>query len=212
MPVKILVVDDHEVIRTGLASLLSGDNLKVVAEASTSAQAVKLAGKHKPDVILLDLRLADSDGLEAIAKLKKAAPNAKVIILSAHENPTYVARAVACGASDYLLKSASRSELLTAISAAAAGKSPSSVGKLAAIAQAMAKREAVDVDDGAIWLTGRETQVLRHVALGLSNKEIGYALEISIETAKEHVQNLFRKLSVTHRTQAAVWALKRRLV
>jgi DNA-binding NarL/FixJ family response regulator len=212
MPVKLLVVDDHEVVRTGLVSLLSGSNVKIVAEASSSAEAVKMASKHKPDVILLDIRMPDGDGLDAMEKIKKSAPNASVVVLSTYDNPTYVARAVASGASDYMLKGASRSELLTAINAAADGKSPSSVGELAKVAGSMAKRNTVEIDGGEISLTNRETQVLRHVALGLSNKEIAHALDISIETVKEHVQNILRKIAVTDRTQAAVWAVKKGLV
>jgi DNA-binding NarL/FixJ family response regulator len=212
MPVKLLVVDDHEVVRTGLASLLSGSNVKIVAEASSSAEAVKMASKHKPDVILLDIRMPDGDGLDAMEKIKKSAPHASVVVLSTYDNPTYVARAVASGASDYMLKGASRSELLTAINAAADGKSPSNVGELAKVAGSMAKRNTVEIDGGEISLTNRETQVLRHVALGLSNKEIAHALDISIETVKEHVQNILRKIAVTDRTQAAVWAVKKGLV
>jgi DNA-binding NarL/FixJ family response regulator len=212
MAVKLLVVDDHEVVRTGIASLLSGSNVKIVAEASTSAEAVKMASKHKPDVILLDIRMPDGDGLDAMEKIKKSAPHASVVVLSTYDNPTYVARAVAAGAADYMLKGASRSELLTAINAAADGKSPCSVGELAKVAGAMAKRNTVDIDGGEISLTNRETQVLRHVALGLSNKEIASALDISIETVKEHVQNILRKVAVTDRTQAAVWAVKKGLV
>lgn len=212
MPVKVLVVDDHEVVRTGIASLLSGSNVKIVAEAGTSAEAVKMANKHKPDVILLDIRLPDGDGLDVMPKLKKYAPKASVVVLSTYDNPTYVARAVASGACDYMLKGSSRNELLTAIHAAADGKSPCSVGEMAKVASSMAKRSTVEIDDGEITLTNRETQVLRHVALGLSNKEVATALEISIETVKEHVQNILRKIAVTDRTQAAVWAVKKGLV
>jgi DNA-binding NarL/FixJ family response regulator len=212
MSVKVLVVDDHEVVRTGLSSLFSGSNVKIVAEASTGAEGAKMAAKHKPDVILLDIRMPDVDGLEAMAKIRKSSPNSSVVVLSTYDNPTYVARAVAAGASDYVLKGSSRNELISAITAAATGKSPSVSGELARVASAMAKKNTVDIDDGEISLTNRETQVLRHVALGLSNKEIGQALSISVETVKEHVQNILRKVAVTDRTQAAVWAVKKGLV
>jgi DNA-binding NarL/FixJ family response regulator len=171
-----------------------------------------MANKHKPDVILLDIRLPDGDGLDAMPKLKKSAPKAAVVVLSTYDNPTYVARAVASGACDYMLKGASRHDLLSAISAAAGGTSPCSAGEMAKIAGTMAQRNTVDIDNGEISLTNRETQVLRHVALGLSNKEVAGALEISIETVKEHVQNILRKIAVTDRTQAAVWAVKKGLV
>jgi DNA-binding NarL/FixJ family response regulator len=212
MPVKVLVVDDHEVVRTGLSSLLSGSNVKIVAEAGSNSEATKMANKHKPDVILLDIRLPDGDSIDSMPKLKKAAPDAAVVILSTYDNPTYVARAITAGADDYMLKGSSRQDLLTAIQAAASGKGPSSAGEMGRVAEAMGKRSTVEIDEGGITLTNRETQVLRHIALGLSNKEIATALEISIETVKEHVQNLLRKVAVADRTQAAVWAVKKGLV
>ena len=210
MSVKVLVADDHEVVRTGLASLLSGSDVKIVAEAANGAEAVKLAMKHKPDVALLDIRMPGTDGLEALDKIHRQLPNTRVVMLSTYDNPTYVARAVALGASDYVLKGASRQELISTITAAAAGKSPSNKGELSRVAGAMSKNPSNSKED--IPLTNRETQVLRHVALGLSNKEIGRSLSISIETVKEHVQNILRKFAVTDRSQAAVWAVRKGLV
>jgi DNA-binding NarL/FixJ family response regulator len=131
-------------------------------------------------------------------------------MLSTYDNPTYIARAVALGAADYALKGSSREDLITTIVAAAAGESPSRAGELKKIAAAMKVRQAIDDDD--VPLTQRETQVLRHVALGLSNREIGKSLEISVETVKEHVQNILRKIAVSDRTQAAVWAVRKGLV
>jgi DNA-binding NarL/FixJ family response regulator len=211
MIVKLLVADDHEVVRSGLASLLAGSEIKIVAEAANGAEAVKLAVKHKPDVVLLDIRMPDSDGLEALDKIHREVPNTRVVMLSTYDNPTYVARSVALGASDYVLKGASRQELISTITAAAEGKCPSDTGQLQKIAGAMSKHVSAPNGD-AVPLTNRETQVLRHVALGLSNKEIGRSLTISIETVKEHVQNILRKIAVTDRTQAAVWAVRKGLV
>jgi DNA-binding NarL/FixJ family response regulator len=211
MSVKVLVADDHQVVRTGLASLFAGTDVKIVAEASNGAEAVKMAMKHKPDVALLDIRMPDSDGLEALDKIHRQLPNVRVVMLSTYDNPTYVARAVALGACDYVLKGASRQELISTITAAAAGKAPSPRGELHRVAGAMSKNPPTNGSKD-IPLTNRETQVLRHVALGLSNKEIGRSLAISIETVKEHVQNILRKISVTDRTQAAVWAVRKGLV
>jgi DNA-binding NarL/FixJ family response regulator len=208
--VNLLVADDHEVVRTGLASLLEGSDIKIVGEAANGSEAVKLALKHRPDVVLLDIRMPDVDGLEALDKIHRQVPESRVVVLSTYDNPTYVARAVALGASDYVLKGASRQELIATITAAAEGKSPSHRGELQRVAGAMSNT-AVATDEG-VPLTHRETQVLRHVALGLSNKEIGRSLTISIETVKEHVQNILRKISVTDRTQAAVWAVRKGLV
>ncbi|MBI3838841.1 MAG: response regulator transcription factor, partial [Planctomycetia bacterium] len=104
MTVKLLVADDHEVVRTGLSSLLAGSEIKIIAEAANGAEALKMAVKHKPDVVLLDIRMPDTDGLEALDKIHREVPNTRVVMLSTYDNPTYVARAVALGACDYVLK------------------------------------------------------------------------------------------------------------
>jgi DNA-binding NarL/FixJ family response regulator len=210
MSVRLLVCDDHEVIRMGLASLLAGTDIQIIAEAANSKEALRLAQKDKPDVILLDIRMPDGDGLSTLEKLRAKVPECKVVMLSTYDNPTYVARSVALGAADYILKGAPRDDLVTTIMAAAAGESPSRCGELKKIAATMKVRQVLDDDD--IPLTQRETQVLRHVALGLSNREIGRSLEISVETVKEHVQNILRKIAVSDRTQAAVWAVRKGLV
>ena len=209
MSIKVVVADDHEVVRKGLASLLAGSDVKIVGEASNPNEAAKVTSKQKPDVLLLDIRLGEHDGLEALDRIHRQSPNVKVVILSTYDNPTYVARAVALGASDYVLKGATRQEILSVITAAADGKSPAPAGEMARVASTMAKTTRAGDE---YPLTPRETQVLRHIALGLSNKEIGRSLAISIETVKEHVQNILRKITVTDRTQAAVWAVKRGLV
>ena len=210
MSVRLLVADDHEVIRKGLATLLAGSTIEIVAEAASGKEAIVEAEKCKPDVILLDIRMPDGDGLSTLEKLRTVVPDSRVVMLSTYDNPTYIARAVALGASDYVLKGSSREDLVTTIETAAAGESPSRAGELRRIASAMKVRQVIDDDD--VPLTQRETQVLRHVALGLSNKEIGRSLEISVETVKEHVQNILRKIAVSDRTQAAVWAVRRGLV
>lgn len=211
MTVKVLVADDHEVVRTGIASLLAGSDIKIVAEAQNGKEAIKLAVKHKPDVVLMDIRMPDCDGLDALDKIHRELPDTRVVMLSTYDNPTYVARSVALGASDYVLKGASRQQLISTITGAASGKAPSSTGELQRVAGAMSKNFTVK-NQQEVPLTNRETQVLRHVALGLSNKEIGRSLGISIETVKEHVQNILRKIAVTDRTQAAVWAVRKGLV
>lgn len=206
MSIEVLVVDDHEIIRRGLQSIFKDTGIRVSGEASSIAQAVRQARKLKPDVILLDVLFGSDDSLDAIKRLRSATPRAKVVILSAFDNPTYVARAVSAGAHDYLLKAASRAELVAAVTGAAAGAPPSRAGELKRMATAMSKQHAT-VGSG-IRLTPRETQVLRLIAMGLSNMEIAGSLQISIETVKEHVQNLLRKTSLNDRTQAAVWALR----
>ena len=210
MAVKILIADDHEVVRTGLRSLLAGTDIKIVAEAATGQAAVRLALKHEPDVVLLDIRMPDGDGLNALGRIKLERPEMPVLMLSTYDNPTYVARAVALGANGYLLKGTSRDKLISAIQVAAKGESAWTREELRRVTGALATpRLAADVE---VPLTQRESEVLRQLAYGLTNKEIALALHISYETVKEHVQHILRKIGVTDRTQAAVWAVRKGLV
>lgn len=206
MAIKVLVVDDHDIIKHGLQSVFKDSDIRVCGEASSSDEAVRQVRKLRPDVVLLDVLLEAGDSLDTVKRLRSAAPGTRVVMLSAFDNPTYVARAVSAGAHDYLLKTASRAEIIAAVSGAAEGSPPSRAGELKRMATSMSKRQASV--EGGIPLTPRETQVLRLVAMGLSNQEIADSLEISIETVKEHVQNLLRKTSLNDRTQAAVWALR----
>jgi len=210
MTIKVVIADDHEVVRSGLSSLLKGSDIEVVAEAADGKEAVAAAEQHVPDVVLLDIRMPDYDGLKALEEIRTKCPSARVIMLSTYDNPTYVARSVALGASDYILKGSERDELVSAIRGAMAGQSPSSDSIMQKVKRSMTRRQEPVHDD--IPLTNREMQVLRHVALGLSNREIGHSLGISIETVKEHVQNILRKVHVNDRTQAAVWAVRKGLV
>jgi len=206
MSIKVLVVDDHEIVRKGLVSVLKESSSRVCGEAATAEEAVRLARKLKPDVILLDVLLDGGDSLDSLKRLRAAAPDARIVMLSAYDNPTYVARAVSGGAHDYLLKTATRAEIIAAITGAAEGATPSRAGQLRRMASTMSRRESSS--GGGVQLTPRETQVIRLLAMGLSNQEIADALDISVETVKEHVQNLLRKISLGDRTQAAVWALR----
>jgi DNA-binding NarL/FixJ family response regulator len=210
MSVKLLIADDHEVVRSGLKSLLAGTDIKIVAEASTGEQAVRLALKHEPDVVLLDIRMPEGDGLNALGRIKLDRPNMPIMMLSTYDNPTYEARAVALGACGFLLKGVSRDKLVEAIHSAAAGQSAWTRDELRRVTGALATpRLAADVE---VPLTQRESEVLRQLAYGLTNKEIALALHISYETVKEHVQHILRKIGVSDRTQAAVWAVRKGLV
>ena len=206
MAITVLIADDHEVIRRGVEVLLESSHFRVVASAASVAQLVRLARKHQPDVVLLDVRLGDEDGLDAIRRVRSAAPKTRSIVFSAFDNPTYVARAVAAGANDYLLKTADRDTLLAALDNAVADGPPTRTGMLRSVAASMTKRDAPG--DANVPLTPRELQTLRLIAMGLSNREIAATMGISVETVKEHVQNMLRKTSLHDRTQAAVWALR----
>jgi len=210
MAIKIVIADDHEVVRSGLKSLLAGTDIQIVAEATTGEQAVKLAMKHNPQVLLLDVRMKDGDGLNALGRMKLDRPELPVLMFSAFDNPTYVARAVALGANGYLLKGESRDAVIAAIRKAAAGESLWTREELRRVTGALATpRLSADIE---VPLTQRESEVLRQLALGLTNKEIALALDISYETVKEHVQHILQKIGVSDRTQAAVWAVRKKLV
>jgi DNA-binding NarL/FixJ family response regulator len=210
MAIDILVADDHEVVRMGLKSLLEGTDIRIVAEATGGNAAVKLALKHRPNVVLLDVRMPDGDGLNCLARIKLDLPDTPVIMFSAFENPTYIARAVALGAAGYLSKNAGRSEIIDAILTAARGDTIWSREELRRVTGALAgPRSGADAD---VSLTKRESEVLKQLAFGLTNKEIAQSLGISYETVKEHVQHILRKVGVADRTQAAVWAVRKDLV
>jgi len=208
--ISLLVAYPKELIRAGLRAMLAGSSVKIVGEASDAKSTLTLAKKHKPDVVLLDVAIPGGDAFELVTKLAKSLPATKFILLSVLDNPTYMARARAVGAAHCLLKDVSQKELVTAIENAAAGKPAAGTGSFAKVTASMQERDSRAARDAGV--TPREEQVLRHVALGLSNDEIARSLEISVETVKEHVQNLLRKLAVNDRTQAAVWAVKLGLV
>jgi DNA-binding NarL/FixJ family response regulator len=207
---RVLIADDHEVVRSGFGSLLSGTEFEVVAGAATGEEAIRLTERHQPDLVVLDIRMTNSDGLTALGRIKADHPELPVLMLSTYDNPTYIARSVTLGAAGYVLKGASREELLGALRKAAAGESAWSREEMRRLTGALTTpRLAADVD---VPLTQRESEVLRLLALGLTNKEIGQSLHISYETVKEHVQHILRKLGVADRTQAAIWAVRKKLV
>lgn len=210
MSIRLIIADDHPVVRSGLRTLFSGTDIEIIAEATTGEEAVKLTDKQKPDLVLLDIRMGESDGLNALARIKLNKPKIPVLVLSTYDNPTYVARAVALGASGYLMKGLKRDQLLAAIRRVAEGGDAWTREELRRVTGALATpRVAGDVE---VPLTQRENEVLKQLALGLTNKEIATTLGISYETVKEHVQHVLRKIGVTDRTQAAVWAVRKGLV
>ena len=204
--ITLLVAYHKELFRTGLRSMLAGSGLNIGGEAADAPSTRTLAKKHMPAVVLLDAAIPGGDAFDLVATLSKTMPATKFVILSANDNPTYMARARAVGAANCLLKDVSPKELVAAIENAANGKPVSASARFAKVAASMDPRDDRAARDSG--LTPRESQVLSHVAFGLSNDEIARSLQISVETVKEHVQNLLRKLAVRDRTQAAVWAVK----
>lgn len=208
--ISLLIADDHQVVRLGLKNLLEGSNISVVGEATSGDEVLSKVATLKPTAVLLDVRMPGGDGLHILGRLKLDYPELPVLILSTYDNPTYVARAVALGASGYLLKSDNRQRLIECIEMAVRGESVWTREELRRVTGALATPRVVS--DVEVPLTQRESEVLRQLANGLTNKEIANTLNISYETVKEHVQHILRKIGVSDRTQAAVWAVLKGLV
>ena len=201
--IRILIADDHAVVREGLAAMIARRaDMQVAAEAEDGRRAVELARQLKPDVILMDLRMPEMGGVEAITHIRAARPEARIIVLTTYDGDEDIYRALQAGAEAYLLKDTPRDELLEAIRAVHAGQKR--------IPSEVAAKLAVRLTAEA--LTPRELEVLKLIVAGRSNKEIGAALGIAEGTVKIHVNNLLGKLGVTDRTQAVTEALKRGIV
>lgn len=201
--IRVLVVEDHNVVRQGLVALLkvAGD-IEVVGEAADGIEAIAQFRKHQPDIALIDLRLPRLGGVDAITAIRKEAPHARFIVLTTYDGDEDIYRALKAGAKAYLLKGMSSEELMAAIRAVHAGKSH--------IPPAIAERLAERM--GSEELTKREYDVLEQIVRGRSNKEIGTELDISEATVKTHINSLLAKLGVTDRTQAATAAIRRGIV
>lgn len=205
--IRILIADDHFVVRQGLAALLVARNgMQVVGEAATGAQAVDLARSLQPDVILMDLIMPELDGTEAIVQIKQQDPDARILVLTSFSEREKVLAALQAGALGYLLKDSSPDELFFAIRSVHRNN--------LVIPQELAKDLMRPAPPAAaeIQFTPRELEVLRLLAQGQSNREIGVALHISATTVRSHVSNILMKLNVTNRTQAAMAAQERKLL
>jgi DNA-binding NarL/FixJ family response regulator len=209
--IRVLVVDDHPMVREGLRSMLDGSEIEIVTEAGTAAAAVEAAERDRPDVILLDIELADGDGLSVLAEIKDRMPGARVLIVTMHDESRLVRQAIAAGAAGYVLKGVSRRELLAAIRAVRDGESvldPELLRGLVAAAPVEPRLGPRPADQ----LTAVDCDVLRLVAQGLTNREIAGRMRWSVATAKKYVQRILGKLGVSDRTQAAVEAMRIRLL
>ena len=201
-PLSVLIADDHPVVREGLRGMLAVDPaIRVVAEASSGAEAIVMARRHQPDVVLMDLRMPDGDGVQATAGILAALPGTRIVVLTTYETDSDIVRAVEAGATGYLLKDTPQQDLLSAIRAAARGETvlgPTVAGRLVS----HLRKPAVEP------LSGRETEVLALVARGQTNADIGRALFISEATVKTHLLRAFGKLGVSDRTAAVTRALE----
>ncbi len=201
-PIRLIIADDHPVVRTGLRGMLAGQpDLDVVGEAATGVEAVSLAERLQPDVVLMDLRMPEMDGVSAIAEIRARQPEAQILVLTTYDSDADILPAVEAGATGYLLKDAPREELFRAIRAAARGEAvlaPSVAARL------LGRMRTPDQEA----LSAREIEVLSLVSQGASNKEIGRRLHISEATVKSHLIRIYGKLGVADRTSAVTTALR----
>jgi len=201
--IRVLIVDDHPLARAGLEHLLGAlDDITVVGAAGGGGEAVRLAGEHAPDVVLMDLEMPGMDGIETTQALRAGQPGAAVVVLTSFSDRERILAALDAGAVGYLLKDADPDELARAIRAAARGEAP---------LHPLAARELLDRHREGPQLTDRESEILALVAQGLPNKLIARRLAISERTVKGHLTRVFERIGVTDRTQAALWARDHRL-
>lgn len=210
-PVTVILADDHAIWRGGVASLLEDTEFRVVAQATSGREAVEQTQKFRPDIVLMDIRMAGGDGLEALVSIKRELPRTAVVMLTTYDNPTYLARAVAGGATGYLLKGIEINGFLAALRAVAGGEMLLSREELKRSLHAIDER-TTDAAQLIQPLSRRETQVLQLLATGLSNREIAAILFVAESTIKTHVEHIIGKVGVSDRVQAAVWAARQGLV
>jgi DNA-binding NarL/FixJ family response regulator len=203
MTIRVVTADDHAVVRAGIAAMIANEpDIEVVAEAGDGAEAVALYESHRPDVMLIDLRMPNMDGVAAIRAIRSADENARLLALTTYDGDADIHRALSAGAAAYLVKDVLGAELVRAVRNVAAGKRvipPAVAGKLAEFTP-------------RIELTQREVEVLRLVAKGLRNKEIARVIGRTEGTVKVHVKNIHEKLGVADRTEAVTLALQRGII
>jgi DNA-binding NarL/FixJ family response regulator len=211
---RLAIVDDHDLAREGLKDMLADEpEIEVVGEASNGREALLLCSRLNPDLMLMDVRMPEMDGLAATQEIKQRYPSVSVLVVTMHENPDYLLEALKAGAAGYVLKDARQEEIVAAVRAVREGESPLDpelaarlLRRLASesVGQARGRRGQVPVD----VLTPREREVLELMKLGRTNRQIAQDLVISIGTAKNHVEHIIAKLGVSDRTQAVVKALE----
>ena len=208
--IRVVIADDHPVVREGLAAMLEREpDLEVVGEARDGQEAIEQVAALRPDVVLMDLQMPRVDGVEAIRQIRERHGGVHVLVLTTYGDDESIFRGIEAGARGYLLKDAPRDELFRAVRAVARGESLLQPAVATRLLNRVARRPAQPAPE---TLTERELEVLRLLARGAANKEIGAALHISESTVKTHVANIFQKLDVGDRTEAVTVALRRGLL
>lgn len=211
MSIKIMIVDDHSMVREGLKNLLElEENIEVIEQAENGIDCLEKLEKVSPDVLLLDINMPSMDGLEVLSNLKKKNSEVKVLLLTAHNESEYLVKAVELGIHGYVLKDAPSSVLVEAINSIYQGETfiQPSLGSILNDKIKEKEQDQAKIDS----LTKRELEVLKLLSVGMYNKEIGEKLKITERTIKNHVSNIFKKIGVSDRTQAAVFAIRNSLI
>ena len=211
MSTKVMIADDHSLIREGIKQLLEFDgSMEVVSEAANGIECLDKLEDSVPDILLLDINMPNKNGLEVLDEIKRKEYDIKVLILTVHNELEYLLKAVDIGVDGYILKDSRSDELKRAIQSVLAGENYIQASLIPALNNRLANR---DIDKDKIdSLTSRELEVLIQVANGMINKEIATSLNISERTVKNHVSNIFKKIDVSDRTQAAVFAIKNNII
>lgn len=210
--VKVLLVDDHDLLRRGIKTMLETEGVAVVGEASDGTKVLAMVEELMPDVVLIDVIMPNKDGIEATREIRDSFPNVGVVVLSGHDDQQFVFDALKAGASGYLLKTAELDEVVTTVRSVAAGEGrldPGLAGKVLTEFKAYQKAE---VGDGYQPLTPREREILQLMSEGLPNKTIANRLSISERTVTTHVANTYSKLHVNNRVSAIQEAMRRRIL
>lgn len=211
MSIKVILADDHAMIREGMRNLLEFDgSIKVISEANDGEECLEMLKTVVPDILLLDINMPKKNGLDVLAAIKKQKINTKVIILTVHNEVDYLIKAIDLGVDGYMLKDLPSSELMKAIDSVFKGEQYIQPDLIPLFNNRLISR---DIDSAKVdSLTSRETEVLILIAKGMFNKEIADSLDISERTVKNHISNIFKKIEVADRTQAAVFAIKNNLI
>jgi two-component system response regulator DevR len=210
-PLRVLIVDDHEVVRQGIAALLArGRGFDVVAEAGTTAEAVEQARRYEPDIVVMDVRLPDGSGIDACREIRAERPATRVVMLTSYADEEAVLSAIVAGASGYLLKQVRARDLVTALDAVARGESLLDPAVTARVLERVRRIATADTDDDLAALTTQEQKILLLVAEGRTNKEIAAEVFLSDKTVKNYVSSILSKLNLERRAQAAAYMARRR--
>jgi two-component system, NarL family, response regulator NreC len=211
--VRVLLADDHSIVRRGLRGLLEAAGQSVVAEASDGLEALNLCEEHRPDLVILDIGMPKLSGIEVAARSQKLKHPPGVIILSVHGDETYIMRALAAGARAYLLKSATDEDLIPAVRAVASGKPFFSPAVTAVLVEDYVRRlQQRGMTDSYNLLTDREKEVLQLLAEGRSNKEVATLLDLGLSTVETHRANLMQKLSLHNTAEIVLYAVRKGLI